>query len=127
MRNDKHEQGIVLRGADEFFSTYSFRQNADPGEEEWDNTCINIQRSSSIVSVLKGFFFWPPYWNLIFIRMKGLMRFSGALALSCLALESAARAVGYTPKDMIIPYKREPLQNIVSEYRGVIQSLRNPN
>lgn len=46
--------------------------------------------------------------------MKGIMRFSSAVVLGCLALESAARAVGYTPKDLIKPYKREPLQNIVT-------------
>lgn len=42
------------------------------------------------------------------------MRLSGAVVLSCLALESAARAVGYSPKDWIQPYKRDPLQNIVT-------------
>jgi hypothetical protein len=46
--------------------------------------------------------------------MKGFLKLSGAVALSCLAIESAARAVGYTPKDWIKPYKREPLQDIVS-------------
>lgn len=46
--------------------------------------------------------------------MKGFLRLSGAIALSCLAIESAARAVGYSPKDWIKPYKREALQDIVS-------------
>lgn len=46
--------------------------------------------------------------------MKSFMKLSGALALACLALESAARAVGGTPVDWIKPYKRAPLQDIVS-------------
>lgn len=46
-------------------------------------------------------------------RMKGFARLSGALALSCFAIEAAARAVGHSPNDWVIPYKREALQDIV--------------
>lgn len=42
------------------------------------------------------------------------MKLSGAIALSCLAIEGAARAVGGSPKDWIQPYKRAPLQDIVT-------------
>lgn len=45
---------------------------------------------------------------------KGFSRLGGAVALGWLAAEGAARAVGYTPKDFIKPYKREALQDIVS-------------
>jgi hypothetical protein len=47
--------------------------------------------------------------------MKSLLNFAGAIALSCLAVQSEARVVGYSPKDLIRPYKREPLQDIVSQ------------
>ncbi|KAH7114441.1 glycoside hydrolase superfamily [Dendryphion nanum] len=46
--------------------------------------------------------------------MKRFFNLVGAIGLSCLAIESAARAVGYSPKEWIQPYKREPLQNIVT-------------
>ncbi|KAJ4367445.1 hypothetical protein N0V83_007028 [Neocucurbitaria cava] len=46
--------------------------------------------------------------------MKGFLKFSSAIALSCFAVEAAARAVGYSPKEWIRPYKREPLQDIVT-------------
>ncbi|KAF2189615.1 glycoside hydrolase family 35 protein [Zopfia rhizophila CBS 207.26] len=46
--------------------------------------------------------------------MKRLFNLVGAAAISCLAIESAARAVGYSPKDWIRPYKRESLQDIVT-------------
>lgn len=46
--------------------------------------------------------------------MKGLSNLVGAIALGCFAVESAARAVGYSPKEWIKPYKREVLQDIVS-------------
>lgn len=46
--------------------------------------------------------------------MKSFMRLGGAVALGCFAVESAARAVGYSPKEWIKPYKREALQDIVS-------------
>ncbi|KAF2034960.1 beta-galactosidase precursor [Setomelanomma holmii] len=46
--------------------------------------------------------------------MKGLFKLSGAIALSCLAIESAARAVGYSPNEWIKPYKREALQDIIT-------------
>lgn len=46
--------------------------------------------------------------------MKRLFNLVGAIALSCLAIESAARAVAHSPKEWIRPYKREPLQDIVS-------------
>ncbi|KAF1840936.1 glycoside hydrolase family 35 protein [Cucurbitaria berberidis CBS 394.84] len=46
--------------------------------------------------------------------MKSLLKFSSAVALSCLAIESAARAVGYSPHELIKPYKRAPLQDIVT-------------
>ncbi|CBX92575.1 hypothetical protein IAQ61_006037, partial [Plenodomus lingam] len=46
--------------------------------------------------------------------MKGFTKLGGAIALSCLAIGSAARAVGGSPKDWIKPYKRAPLQNIVT-------------
>lgn len=45
--------------------------------------------------------------------MKSFLRLSGAIALSCLAIESAARVVAYSPKEWIMPYKREALQDIV--------------
>lgn len=45
--------------------------------------------------------------------MKRLFNLVGAIALGCFAVESAARAVGYSPKQWIRPYKREPLQDIV--------------
>ena len=37
-----------------------------------------------------------------------------AIALSTCAVVAAARAVAGSPKDWIIPYKREALQDIVS-------------
>jgi hypothetical protein len=46
--------------------------------------------------------------------MKSVLKYAGALALSCLAIESAARTVGYSPGQLIKPYKRAPLQDIVS-------------
>jgi len=47
--------------------------------------------------------------------MKSFKKIGSALALGCLAVGSAARAVGYTsPQDWIKPYKREALQDIVS-------------
>ena len=45
--------------------------------------------------------------------MKSFLRFGGAVALSCLAIEAAARAVGASPQDLIQPYRRAPLQDIV--------------
>jgi hypothetical protein len=47
--------------------------------------------------------------------MKQFFTLAGALALSCFAIESAARAVGYTPNEWIKPYKRAPLQDIVGK------------
>jgi hypothetical protein len=47
--------------------------------------------------------------------MKGFLKLGSAIALSCFAIESAARAVGYSPNEWVIPYKREALQDIVSE------------
>ncbi|CAA9958345.1 Beta-galactosidase [Pyrenophora teres f. maculata] len=47
--------------------------------------------------------------------MKSFKKLGSALALSCLAIGTAARAVGYSsPKDWIKPYKREALQDIVT-------------
>jgi hypothetical protein len=46
--------------------------------------------------------------------MKSFLGIGGALVLSCFAVEGAARAVGYSPQEWIMPYKREPLQDIVS-------------
>ncbi|KAF2869801.1 glycoside hydrolase superfamily [Massariosphaeria phaeospora] len=46
--------------------------------------------------------------------MKWLFNLASAIALSCLAIETAARAVGHSPKDWIQPYKRAPLQDIVT-------------
>jgi hypothetical protein len=47
--------------------------------------------------------------------MKSFVGLGGAVALGCLAVESAARAVGYSsPTEWIKPYKREALQDIVS-------------
>ncbi|KAH7388838.1 beta-galactosidase precursor [Pyrenochaeta sp. MPI-SDFR-AT-0127] len=46
--------------------------------------------------------------------MKSFLRLSSAVALSCLAIQSAARAVGHSPKDWIKPYRRAPLQDIVT-------------
>lgn len=42
------------------------------------------------------------------------MKLGGALALSCLAGEAAARAVAFQPDQWIRPYKREALQEIVT-------------
>jgi hypothetical protein len=52
--------------------------------------------------------------TFILVNMKSFMRLGGAVALGCFAVESAARAVGYSPKEWIKPYKREALQDIVS-------------
>jgi hypothetical protein len=46
--------------------------------------------------------------------MKSFSTLAGAVALGCFAVESAARAVGYSPKEWIKPYKREALQDVVS-------------
>jgi hypothetical protein len=46
--------------------------------------------------------------------MKSFLKLSSAVALSCFAIEAAARVVAYSPQEWIIPYKREALQNIVS-------------
>ncbi|KAF2472055.1 uncharacterized protein BDR25DRAFT_366810 [Lindgomyces ingoldianus] len=46
--------------------------------------------------------------------MGRLFNLVGAIALSCLAIESAARTVGYSPKEWIKPYPRAPLQDIVT-------------
>jgi hypothetical protein len=46
--------------------------------------------------------------------MKGILKFSGAVALSCLAVETAARALAFQPEQWIAPYKREALQDIVT-------------
>jgi hypothetical protein len=46
--------------------------------------------------------------------MKSFMKLGGAIALGCFAVESAARALGGSPKDWIKPYRREALQDIVS-------------
>jgi len=46
--------------------------------------------------------------------MKSFSKLAGAVALGCFAVETAARAVGYSPQQWIKPYKREALQDIVS-------------
>ncbi|KAI4947681.1 hypothetical protein J4E91_006503 [Alternaria rosae] len=46
--------------------------------------------------------------------MKSISKLAGAVALGCFAIESAARAVGYSPQQWIKPYKREALQDIVT-------------
>jgi hypothetical protein len=46
--------------------------------------------------------------------MKGILKLSGAVALSCLAVETAARALAFQPEQWIAPYKREVLQDIVT-------------
>ena len=46
--------------------------------------------------------------------MKGILKLSGAVTLSCLAVGSAARAVAFSPDQWITPYKREALQDIVT-------------
>ncbi|KNG51415.1 glycoside hydrolase family 35 protein [Stemphylium lycopersici] len=46
--------------------------------------------------------------------MKSFLRLGSAVALGCLAVESAARAVGYSPKEWVKPYRREALQDIVT-------------
>ncbi|KAJ4320159.1 hypothetical protein N0V94_003520 [Neodidymelliopsis sp. IMI 364377] len=46
--------------------------------------------------------------------MKGILKFGGAIALSCLATQTAARAVAFQPDQWIAPYKREALQDIVT-------------
>lgn len=43
--------------------------------------------------------------------MKNLL---SVVALSSCAIGAAARAVGYSPKEWIMPYKREALQDVVS-------------
>jgi hypothetical protein len=53
-------------------------------------------------------------WFRILVNMKSFLKLGGAVALGCFAVESAARAVGYSPKEFIKPYKREALQDIVS-------------
>lgn len=44
----------------------------------------------------------------------GLSRYIYGLALSCLALQGAGLTMGGKPNQIIKPYKREPLQDIVS-------------
>ncbi|KAF2266782.1 hypothetical protein CC78DRAFT_107270 [Lojkania enalia] len=46
--------------------------------------------------------------------MKRLFNVVSAIALSCLAIEAAARATGWSPEHWIVPYKREALQDIVT-------------
>ncbi|KAI4695619.1 hypothetical protein J4E81_005945 [Alternaria sp. BMP 2799] len=46
--------------------------------------------------------------------MKSFSKLAGAVALGCFAVETAARAVGYSPQQWIKPYKREALQDIVT-------------
>jgi hypothetical protein len=46
--------------------------------------------------------------------MRSFMKLGGAIALGCFVVESAARAIGGSPKDWIKPYRREALQDIVS-------------
>jgi hypothetical protein len=53
-------------------------------------------------------------FSYILVRMKSFMKLGGAIALGCFAVESAARALGGSPKDWIKPYRREALQDIVS-------------
>jgi hypothetical protein len=55
------------------------------------------------------------------VTMKSFLKLGSALALSWFAVEGAARVVGYSPQEWIVPYKREALQNIVSEEAGWIQ------
>jgi len=55
-----------------------------------------------------------------FVTMKSFLKLGSALALSWFAVEGAARAVGYSPQEWIVPYKREALQNIVSVEVGRI-------
>jgi len=55
------------------------------------------------------------------VEMKSFRKLGSALGLGCLAVGSAARAVGYTsPQDWIKPYKREALQDIVSLEKQVV-------
>ena len=46
--------------------------------------------------------------------MKLILKLASAVALSCLAVESAARAVAFRPEQWITPYKGEALQDIVT-------------
>ncbi|KAF9696246.1 hypothetical protein EKO04_005856 [Ascochyta lentis] len=46
--------------------------------------------------------------------MKGIVKLGGAVALSFLAAQASARAVGFQPEQWITPYKREALQDIVT-------------
>ncbi len=46
--------------------------------------------------------------------MKNILKLGSAAALSCLAVESEARAVAFQPNQWITPYKAEPLQDIVT-------------
>lgn len=51
---------------------------------------------------------------LVKSKMKGILKLGGAVALSCLATQTAARAVAFQPDQWIAPYKREVLQDIVT-------------
>lgn len=51
---------------------------------------------------------------MLSLKMKGILKLGSAVALSCLALETAARAVAFQPDQWIKPYKREVLQDIVT-------------
>jgi hypothetical protein len=54
--------------------------------------------------------------------MKNLL---SVVALSSCAIGAAARAVGYSPKEWIMPYKRgETLQDIVSSCCGISEIAR---
>jgi hypothetical protein len=55
-----------------------------------------------------------PGFSYAWVRMKSFLKLGSAFALSCLAVETAARAVGYSPREWIKPYRREALQDIVS-------------
>ena len=48
--------------------------------------------------------------------MKLSFKFLSSVVLSCLTIESAARAVGGKPKRWIQPYKRAPLQDVVCDF-----------
>lgn len=55
--------------------------------------------------------------------MKELHGVLGAVALACFAVAADGRALGYgSPTDFIKPYKREALQDIVSEEKRPAES-----
>ena len=56
------------------------------------------------------------------VTMKELRRVLGAVALACFTVAANGRALGYgSPAEIIKPYKREALQDIVSKGKGLAE------